>query len=109
MAEQTVRVTVDGKEFSASGEKTILQLFNESNLEHPQICHVPEVDPIQTCDTCIVEVNGKLLRACSTKLENGMHIERQSQRAKEAQTEAMDRILENHLLYCTVCDNNNGN
>ncbi len=38
-----------------------------------------------------------------------MHIERQSQRAKEAQTEAMDRILENHLLYCTVCDNNNGN
>ena len=28
---------------------------------------------------------------------------------KEAQTEAMDRILENHLLYCTVCDNNNGN
>ena len=21
----------------------------------------------------------------------------------------MDRILENHLLYCTVCDNNNGN
>ena len=109
MAEQTVRVTVDGKEFSASGEKTILQLFNESNLEHPQICHVPEVDPIQTCDTCIVEVDGKLMRACSTKLENGMHIERQSQRAKEAQTEAMDRILENHLLYCTVCDNNNGN
>ena len=33
----------------------------------------------------------------------------QSERAKEAQTEAMDRILENHLLYCTVCDNNNGN
>lgn len=109
MAEQTVRVTVDGKECSTSGEKTILQLFNESNLEHPQICHVPEVDPIQTCDTCIVEVDGKLMRACSTKLENGMHIERQSQRAKEAQTEAMDRILENHLLYCTVCDNNNGN
>ena len=109
MAEQTVRVTVDGKEFSASGEKTILQLFNESNLEHPQICHVPEVDPIQTCDTCIVEVDGKLMRACSTQIENGMHIERQSQRAKEAQTEAMDRILENHLLYCTVCDNNNGN
>jgi predicted molibdopterin-dependent oxidoreductase YjgC len=23
--------------------------------------------------------------------------------------EAFDRILSNHLLYCTVCDNNNGN
>ena len=38
-----------------------------------------------------------------------MNIELSSTSAKEAQTEAMDRILENHLLYCTVCDNNNGN
>ena len=29
--------------------------------------------------------------------------------AVAAQREAFDRILGNHLLYCTVCDNNNGN
>ncbi|HDX9589719.1 TPA: formate dehydrogenase subunit alpha [Bacillus pseudomycoides] len=109
MSEQKIRVTVDGTECISSSKKTILQLLNERELEHPQICHVPEVDPIQTCDTCIVEVNGKLMRACSTNLEEGMHIERKSKRAVEAQTEAMDRLLENHLLYCTVCDNNNGN
>ena len=109
MSEHKIRVTVDGTEYSSSSNKTILQLLNERELEHPQICHVPEVDPIQTCDTCIVEVNGKLMRACSTNLEEGMHIERKSKRAVEAQTEAMDRLLENHLLYCTVCDNNNGN
>ncbi|MFI8708505.1 formate dehydrogenase subunit alpha [Bacillus sp. NPDC077411] len=109
MSEHKIRVTVDGTEYISSSKKTILQLLNERELEHPQICHVPEVDPIQTCDTCIVEVNGKLIRACSTNLEEGMHIERKSKRAVEAQTEAMDRLLENHLLYCTVCDNNNGN
>ncbi|MDP7980438.1 formate dehydrogenase subunit alpha [Bacillus multifaciens] len=109
MSEQKIRVTVDGTECISSSKKTILQLLNERELEHPQICHVPEVDPIQTCDTCIVEVNGKLMRACSTNLEEGMYIERKSKRAVEAQTEAMDRLLENHLLYCTVCDNNNGN
>ena len=42
---------------------------------------------------------GSLLRACSTKLENGMHIERQSQRAKkEAQTEAMDRSIRESFI-----------
>jgi formate dehydrogenase major subunit len=30
-------------------------------------------------------------------------------RSEAARHEAMDRILANHLLYCTVCDNNNGN
>ncbi len=49
------------------------------------------------------------MRACSTKATAGMDVQLSSPRAKEAQTEAMDRILDNHLLYCTVCDNNNGN
>ncbi|MCG3088870.1 formate dehydrogenase subunit alpha [Sporosarcina cyprini] len=88
---------------------TILQVINQAGIAHPQICHLPEVDPIETCDTCIVEVDGKLVRSCSTRAEAGMNVQLSSPRAKAAQTEAMDRILENHLLYCTVCDNNNGN
>jgi hypothetical protein len=35
--------------------------------------------------------------------------ELKSSRADAAQREAFDRILGNHMLYCTVCDNNNGN
>ncbi len=45
-----------------------------------------------------------LLRA-----EDGMTVSLSGERVKAAQKEAMDRLLENHLLYCTVCDNNNGN
>ena len=38
-----------------------------------------------------------------------MTVVTESARADAAQREAFDRILGNHLLYCTVCDNNNGN
>jgi len=38
-----------------------------------------------------------------------MTISTKSAKASAAQVEASDRILSNHLLYCTVCDNNNGN
>ncbi|AOC91851.1 formate dehydrogenase subunit alpha [Bacillus amyloliquefaciens] len=106
---QSIRVKIDGTEYEAPEGTKILDILNQNGIEIPQICHVPEVDPIQTCDTCIVEVNGKLQRSCSTAAENGMSISLTSGRVKEAQTEAMDRLLENHLLYCTVCDNNNGN
>ncbi|MFD1203955.1 formate dehydrogenase subunit alpha [Sporosarcina contaminans] len=102
-------IRINGATYPFIEGMTILQVMNDQQVEHPQICYLPEVDPIETCDTCIVEVNGKLMRACSTKAENGMQVHTASFRAKEAQTEAMDRILENHLLYCTVCDNNNGN
>ncbi|MED0666998.1 formate dehydrogenase subunit alpha [Bacillus badius] len=104
-----VTITINGKDCTASPGSTILEILNKEKIPHPQICYVPEVDPIQTCDTCIVEADGKLVRSCSTIIQPDMKIELASPAAKEAQTEAMDRILENHLLYCTVCDNNNGN
>ncbi|MFD1928562.1 formate dehydrogenase subunit alpha [Sporosarcina siberiensis] len=100
---------INGENYTFENGLSIIQVLNHYKIEHPQICHLPEVDPIETCDTCIVEVDGKLVRSCSTKAVSGMSISLSSPRAKAAQTEAMDRILENHLLYCTVCDNNNGN
>src|SRR5258708_31343963 len=57
----------------------------------------------------MVEVNGSMARACATRVSGGMRVSTGSPRAAAAQAEAFDRILSNHLLYCTVCDNNNGN
>lgn len=109
MDAKSISVNIDGTEYQASEGTKLLDILNQNGIEIPQICHVPEVDPIQTCDTCIVEVNGQLKRSCSTVAENGMSVSLSGERVKEAQTEAMDSLLENHLLYCTVCDNNNGN
>ncbi|WP_413364034.1 formate dehydrogenase subunit alpha [Lysinibacillus sp. 3P01SB] len=103
------KININGVPYEVPEGATILEVINQNGIEHPQICYVPSVDPIQTCDTCIVEVDGQLVRSCSTKAMNGMDIQLASGKAKAAQTEAMDRLLENHLLYCTVCDNNNGN
>jgi formate dehydrogenase major subunit len=75
----------------------------------PQVCYHHQLGPIQTCDTCLVEVNRKLVRACATTVVDGLRVETKSARADAAQREAFDRILANHMLYCTVCDNNNGN
>lgn len=103
------KIKINGALYEAAEGATILDTINQNGIAHPQICHVPAVDPIETCDTCIVEVDGRLVRSCSTKALDGMDIKLHSEKAKAAQTEAMDRLLENHLLYCTVCDNNNGN
>jgi formate dehydrogenase major subunit len=89
--------------------EAINRAFAGSATAVPQVCYHPKLGPIQTCDTCMVEVDGKLVRACGTMASSGMHVVTNSARADAAQHEAFDRILGNHLLYCTVCDNNNGN
>ena len=75
----------------------------------PQVCYMKQMGPIESCDTCMVEVNGRLVRGCGTQIAHGMVIATESPAADIAQREAFDRILKNHDLYCTVCDNNNGN
>ena len=53
--------------------------------------------------------DGKLVRACEARVAPGQIVYTRSDRADVAQRDAFDRILHNHDLYCTVCDNNNQN
>ncbi|MET3289015.1 UNVERIFIED_CONTAM: formate dehydrogenase major subunit [Brevibacillus sp. OAP136] len=87
----------------------LLDYLLENEIKHPHICYSPVLGPIQTCDTCMCEIDGKVMRACSTVVTDGMNILTASDNARQSQQEAMDRVLQNHMLYCTVCDNNNGN
>ena len=101
--------TVDGISKGLKPDERLIDLINRIGSKVPQVCYHPQLGPIQTCDTCMVEVDGKLVRACATQVAPGMNVSTTSARAVAAQREAFDRILGNHMLYCTVCDNNNGN
>lgn len=105
----TLPVTVDGNHFEAQVGQTILQAMLQQGIEHPHVCYHGSLGPIQTCDTCMVLADGQLVRACSTPVAPGLIVQTGDALSQAARTEAMDRVLENHMLYCTVCDNNNGN
>ena len=104
-------ITLDGAPVPAATGELLVETINRAlpGRQLAQVCYHPQMGPIESCDTCIVEVNGKLVRACATEVADGMTVATSSDRADVAQREAFDRILENHQLYCTVCDNNNGN
>ena len=104
-----VGISIDGKPVQAhEGELLIDAVLRLQDIPH--VCyHSPLMGPIQTCDTCLVEVDGQLARSCGTKINAGMKVITNSERAKNARIEGFDRILGNHMLYCTVCDNNNEN
>jgi formate dehydrogenase major subunit len=104
-----IKLIIDGASYDAETGARLIDIINQTGREIPQVCYHPQLGPIQTCDTCLVEVNGQLARACGTTVSAGMQIVTGSARAESARREAFDPILGNHLLYCTVCDNNNGN
>ena len=102
-------MTLDGLPVETKAGERLIDLLLRTGSKIPYVCYHTQLGPIQTCDTCMVEVNGQLVRACATTVSAGMDVATKSPRADAAQREAFDRILGNHMLYCTVCDNNNGN
>ncbi|WP_010581977.1 formate dehydrogenase subunit alpha [Schlesneria paludicola] len=102
-------ITVNGEiQQAASGER-LIDVIQRAGIEIPAVCYHSQLGPLQTCDTCMVDVNGQLVRACAEIVVDGMTVLTKTKAATAAQREAFDRILANHMLYCTVCDNNNGN
>jgi formate dehydrogenase major subunit len=104
-----ILISINGTEYEAASGERLIDAINRAGVHLSQVCYHPQLGPIQTCDTCIVEVNGELVRACASLTVPGMKVITTGAEAHAARTEAFDRILRNHQLYCTVCDNNNGN
>src|SRR5476649_2477001 len=105
----TIKLTLDGRAVEAKADELLIDLLLRRDAKVPCVCYHEQLGPIQTCDTCLVEVNGQLARACATPIAAGLIIQTKTSRADAAQREAFDRLLKDHMLYCTVCDNNNGN
>src|SRR3954452_22093343 len=101
-------IILNGSPCPARDGERLIDVINRAAVALPQVCYHPQLGPIQTCDTCMVDVGGRLVRACAALVSDGMTVSTSSEPAASARRAAFDRVLENHLLYCTVCDNNNG-
>ena len=103
-----VTFTVNGQPVSAPEGQPLVEVLKGSKAEVQHVCYHEALGPIKTCDTCLINVDGKLARSCDTPVAAGLSVTTDAPVAVAARTEAMNRILYNHNLYCTICDNNNG-
>jgi formate dehydrogenase major subunit len=107
-------IHVDGFGIAAQNGEPLIDAINRSAAMRgvtsvPQVCYLEPMGAIGSCDTCMVEIDGTLVRSCEALVGGEQFIVTNSDRADVAQRDAFDRLLENHDLYCTVCDNNNQN
>ncbi len=95
---------LDGRTLEAKEGETLLAVLDRERIELPHVCFKEGLAPVETCETCLVECDGRLVRACSTRVSEGLSFS--VLRAAAAREEAMGRLLREHQLVCSVCDKN---
>ena len=104
----TCTVEVDGRSYTGAADQPLVAFLAAQGMHLPQVCYHPSLGALGTCDTCWVEVDGRLVRGCELHTHDGLSVRMASQNAVAARHEGMDRILAKHELYCTLCENNTG-
>ena len=53
---QSLQIFIDGRSCEAFADEPLIEAINRAGRELAQVCYHPQLGPIQTCDTCMVEI-----------------------------------------------------
>jgi NADH-quinone oxidoreductase subunit G len=100
------KLTIDGIPIEVPPGTTILQAAKKLGRKIPYFCYHDKLSRPANCRQCLVEVAKapKLLPGCYTSVAEGMEVQTDSEKVREAQRRNMEFILLNHPVDCPICD-----
>lgn len=105
---QTMNIKINGTPFEIEGEMTILEAAKKAQVNVPVLCQHPDLPSWGACGLCVVKLEGspRMLRACTTPVENGMSIITHDPEIVEVRRSVLELILSTHPNDCLQCPRN---
>ena len=126
MAKQ-VTLTIDGVQITVPEGTGIPEAAKVIGIDIPVFCHHPKLEPVGMCRMCLVEIGRpvrdratgqivmedgapkiqflpKLETSCTNKVEEGMVVRTNTQKALDGQKGTIEFLLTSHPLDCPICD-----
>jgi bidirectional [NiFe] hydrogenase diaphorase subunit len=99
---------IDGQDFSAGSEETILDVARQNKIFIPRMCELDGLSDVGACRLCLVEIKGsnKLLPACVTRVEEGMEVTTGSDRLQNYRRMIVELLFSERNHICSVCVSN---
>ena len=105
-----ITLTINGKKCTAPAGSTIMEAADLNNIHIPRLCYMPGIHKYGACRICVVEqVSPKarnLQAACVVEARDGMVIQTNTLRVREARKAMYELLLSNHDKKCLTCSRN---
>ncbi len=101
-------LTIDKRKIEVPAGTNLLEAARMAGVKVPNLCYLRNVQAIGSCRVCMVEVKGAktLLPACVTVAADGMEVQTNSPKARNARRTVVELILSDHEGDCQTCDRN---
>ena len=102
---EMLNVKVNGIAVSVPKGATILEAARVAGVEIPTLCFMKEKNEIGACRICVVEATGArgLVTACVYPVTEGMEIQTNTKKVREARKTTLELILSTHDKNCLSC------
>lgn len=108
---ENITIKINGKEFPMKKGITILDASFETqkyakeykHQEIPTLYYLKGVVDIDNSGVCVAQVNGQIVNASVTRIEDGMEIFTKTPEVIEARKKALGKILAIHNKSCLYC------
>jgi ferredoxin len=93
-------ITIDGRVVETQPGESILGAARKLGIDIPTLCYLEKCGPLNSCQVCLVKVNGKLVPSCGTKVTSGMTVESETEEVHEARRTALELLFSDHVGDC---------
>jgi ferredoxin len=93
-------LTIDSHPVSVAPGETVLDASRRLGLDIPTLCYLEKCGPLNSCQVCLVKINGKLVPSCGTKAQEGMAVESETNEVHEARRTALELLFSDHVGDC---------
>ncbi len=106
--DKMVELTINNIKVKAEEGMTILEAAKSVGIHIPTLCHMKELFPAGACRICVVEVDGMrgLTPSCAFPVSEGMKVDTNSPRVRNARKTIVELLVENHPQDCLICVRN---
>jgi len=105
IAEEMVKLTIDGMEISVSKGTSILHAAKQLGIYIPTLCHHEDLCVAGNCRVCVVDVEGwnTLTASCATPVIEGINVKTLTPKVRKARKDIIALLVSEHNTQCTTC------
>ena len=106
MTETMIKLTIDGQTLEVPAGTTVLKAAEKLGINIPRLCYHPDLSLEGACRVCVVQVEGfnHFITSCSQQVWEGMNVQTNSPKIRQARRDIIELLLDNHPMDCQTCE-----
>ena len=98
----SARIKINNRGITVPAGSTVLDAARALKISIPTLCYLNGYERFTSCMICVVHERNsdRLIPSCSAPVEEGMRIETDNEKVREARKDALDLLLSEHVGDC---------